>query len=175
MATTLPSRRHYSASAAAAGRSAADHGPALYLDDLKMPGASRDRGAPGPRRGQHQRHRHQSGAGRGRAWRRCSGAGEIWGAAVRRVAAGCACRITIAGAGPGSREPSGGRDGGHRPLHRTRRGGPGGSEYENWGGDRPREGDRRGRAGSAPKWPDNVAFTFHQEGGDTDQAFRDAG
>lgn len=25
-----------------------------------------------------------------------------------------------------------------------------------------------------PDWPDNVAFTFHQEGGDTDQAFRDA-
>jgi carbon-monoxide dehydrogenase large subunit len=25
-----------------------------------------------------------------------------------------------------------------------------------------------------PEWPDNVAFTFHQEGGDTDQAFRDA-
>lgn len=25
-----------------------------------------------------------------------------------------------------------------------------------------------------PEWPDNVAFNFHQEGGDTDQAFRDA-
>jgi carbon-monoxide dehydrogenase large subunit len=25
-----------------------------------------------------------------------------------------------------------------------------------------------------PQWPDNVAFTFHQEGGDTAQAFRDA-
>ncbi len=25
-----------------------------------------------------------------------------------------------------------------------------------------------------PEWPDNVAFTFHQEGGDTEQAFRDA-
>src|SRR6266852_7676406 len=25
-----------------------------------------------------------------------------------------------------------------------------------------------------PDWPDNVAFTFHQEGGDTDAAFRDA-
>jgi aerobic carbon-monoxide dehydrogenase large subunit len=25
-----------------------------------------------------------------------------------------------------------------------------------------------------PEWPDNVAFTFHQEGGDTDAAFRDA-
>ena len=25
-----------------------------------------------------------------------------------------------------------------------------------------------------PEWPDNVAFTFHQEGGDMDQAFRDA-
>jgi carbon-monoxide dehydrogenase large subunit len=25
-----------------------------------------------------------------------------------------------------------------------------------------------------PEWPDNVAFTFHQEGGDTNQAFRDA-
>jgi carbon-monoxide dehydrogenase large subunit len=25
-----------------------------------------------------------------------------------------------------------------------------------------------------PEWPDNVAFTFHQEGGNTDQAFRDA-
>ena len=25
-----------------------------------------------------------------------------------------------------------------------------------------------------PEWPDNVAFTFHQEGGDTAQAFRDA-
>src|SRR5579871_4420016 len=25
-----------------------------------------------------------------------------------------------------------------------------------------------------PQWPDNIAFTFHQEGGDTAQAFRDA-
>jgi carbon-monoxide dehydrogenase large subunit len=25
-----------------------------------------------------------------------------------------------------------------------------------------------------PQWPDNTAFTFHQEGGDTEQAFRDA-
>ena len=25
-----------------------------------------------------------------------------------------------------------------------------------------------------PEWPDNVSFTFHQEGGDTDAAFRDA-
>jgi len=25
-----------------------------------------------------------------------------------------------------------------------------------------------------PEWPDNIAFTFHQEGGDTAQAFRDA-
>src|SRR5437016_6197798 len=25
-----------------------------------------------------------------------------------------------------------------------------------------------------PEWPDNVAFTYHQEGGDTDAAFRDA-
>jgi carbon-monoxide dehydrogenase large subunit len=25
-----------------------------------------------------------------------------------------------------------------------------------------------------PEWPDNVAFNFHQEGGDTEQAFRDA-
>src|ERR1051325_6341295 len=25
-----------------------------------------------------------------------------------------------------------------------------------------------------PQWPDNVAFNFHQEGGDTEQAFRDA-
>ena len=25
-----------------------------------------------------------------------------------------------------------------------------------------------------PEWPDNVAFTFHQEGGDTERAFRDA-
>ncbi|HUK18333.1 MAG TPA: xanthine dehydrogenase family protein molybdopterin-binding subunit [Bryobacteraceae bacterium] len=25
-----------------------------------------------------------------------------------------------------------------------------------------------------PEWPDNVAFTFHQEGGDTEAAFRDA-
>ena len=25
-----------------------------------------------------------------------------------------------------------------------------------------------------PEWPDNVAFTFHQEGGDVEQAFRDA-
>ena len=25
-----------------------------------------------------------------------------------------------------------------------------------------------------PEWPDNIAFTFHQEGGDTEQAFRDA-
>src|SRR5205085_11915418 len=25
-----------------------------------------------------------------------------------------------------------------------------------------------------PQWPDNVAFTFHQEGGDIEQAFRDA-
>ncbi len=25
-----------------------------------------------------------------------------------------------------------------------------------------------------PEWPDNVAFTFHQEGGDIEQAFRDA-
>src|ERR1017187_4186446 len=25
-----------------------------------------------------------------------------------------------------------------------------------------------------PQWPDNVSFTFHQEGGDTEQAFRDA-
>ena len=25
-----------------------------------------------------------------------------------------------------------------------------------------------------PEWPDNIAFTYHQEGGDTEQAFRDA-
>src|SRR5579864_9192918 len=25
-----------------------------------------------------------------------------------------------------------------------------------------------------PQWPDNIAFTFHQEGGDTEQAFREA-
>src|SRR5579872_7434594 len=25
-----------------------------------------------------------------------------------------------------------------------------------------------------PEWPDNIAFTYHQEGGDTAQAFRDA-
>src|ERR1700739_794207 len=25
-----------------------------------------------------------------------------------------------------------------------------------------------------PEWPDNIAFTFHQEGGDTAQSFRDA-
>src|SRR5579864_4466881 len=25
-----------------------------------------------------------------------------------------------------------------------------------------------------PEWPDNVAFTFHQEGGDVDKAFREA-
>ena len=25
-----------------------------------------------------------------------------------------------------------------------------------------------------PQWPDNIAFTYHQEGGDTEQAFRDA-
>jgi carbon-monoxide dehydrogenase large subunit len=25
-----------------------------------------------------------------------------------------------------------------------------------------------------PEWPDNVAFTFHQDGGDVGQAFKDA-
>ena len=25
-----------------------------------------------------------------------------------------------------------------------------------------------------PQWPDNIAFTFHQEGGDVDQAFAEA-
>ena len=98
--------------------------------------------------------------------------------AVRRLAARTA-RAASSPAGPGSRllrRPSRGRGGRHRPLHRARRGRPGRSrvraDCRPW--PIPRRRSRPARPPVHPEWPDNVAFTFHQEGGDTDQAFRDA-
>ena len=48
-------------------------------------------------------------------------------------------------------------------------------EYEELGAvTDPEKAIAEGAPAVHPEWPDNVAFTFHQEGGDTDQAFRDA-
>ena len=39
----------------------------------------------------------------------------------------------------------------------------------------PRKRSRRARPPVHPEWPDNVAFTFHQEGGDVEKAFARSG
>jgi len=38
----------------------------------------------------------------------------------------------------------------------------------------PEKALAEGAAAVHPEWPDNIAFTFHQEGGDTEKAFREA-
>ena len=38
----------------------------------------------------------------------------------------------------------------------------------------PRRRSRPARRAVHPEWPDNVAFTYHQEGGDVDKAFAEA-
>ena len=156
-------------------------GTALYLDDIKMPGmhhaivvrsphgAAKIKGIDtkaalghaGRGGGVHRRGREASGRGAVRA-RRCPD---------------CACRIIICWRRTASTSwairwpwwwpPT-------ATSRATRR------TWSKWTTKNcrpwpiPRRRSPPGAPAVHPEWPDNVAFTFHQEGGDIDQAFRDA-
>ena len=157
-------------------------GTATYVDDIQMPGMHHACIVRSP----HGAAKIKSIDIEGRrsnipAWPPCSPAktrrtSGRCPAALRCPA--CACRIIIILAidrvyfvGP-----SGGRGGGDRPLHRARRG------RSDRSGLRAAAGRRRSRESASrparravhPEWPDNIAFTYHQEGGDVDKAFAEA-
>ena len=156
-------------------------GTATYVDDIQMPGMHHAVHRPQPaRRGQDQQHRHQSRAAtsrRGRRLhrRRCQGSWDRSPAARR--CPDCASRITIILA----------QDRvyfvGHpvavvvatdRYIAATPPTWSKSSTTRCPPSPTPKKPSHAGAPAVHPEWPDNIAFTYQQEGGDVEQAFAEA-
>ena len=183
MATTITQGRKTGRQAhSPARRSAPDHRHRHLRRRHQDAGhALRGDSAQSARGGQDSFDRHQQGRGaegRRRGGFHRQGHGEGRAGAVRRIAARAA-RPASQHSGDRSRlfrRSSGGRSGRDRPIHRARRRRADRSRLRTccrrW--PIPRRRSRPGAPPVHPQWPDNVAFTFHQEGGDVDKAFAEA-
>ena len=156
-------------------------GTATYVDDIKMPGMHHAciRAQPA-RGGEDPVDQHQAGARISRASRRCSPARtpKTWDRcrAARRCPA-CACRITTFWRSTACTSSDIRSRWWWRPIATSRATRP---IWSKWITNRcppspiPRKRSPPGAPAVHPEWPDNTAFTFHQEGGEVDKAFAEA-